>query len=224
MKLPLVFINLCLFLIAAPAPAGEEWTDLFNGKSTKGWKNPYDWGEVKFVDGEIHLTADKKFFLVTEKDYGDFVFEAEIRLPEGQANSGFMFRCHVEKNKVYGYQAEVDGSDRCWSGGLYDEGRRGWVWPSDSKRSKDKSMLSYEEESKAHFKKPEVKGALKRTGWNKYRIECRGDHIQVFVNGVKTTDIKDSTDAKGPIGIQHHGEKGQTYKFRNLRIRELDKK
>ena len=30
-----------------------------------------------------------------------------------------------------------------------------------------------------------------------------------------------STDAKGPVGIQHHGEKGQTYRFRNLRIKEL---
>jgi hypothetical protein len=36
-----------------------------------------------------------------------------------------------------------------------------------------------------------------------------------------TTDIKDSMDARGPIGLQHHGEKGQTYKFRNARIREL---
>ena len=224
MKLSLVFSNLCLLFLPAALVAEEKWTSLFDGKSTDGWKNPYEWGEVKVVDGEIHLTANKKFFLITEKDYGDFIFEAEIQLPEGKANSGFMFRCNVEKNKVYGYQAEVDGSDRCWSGGLYDEGRRGWVWPSDSKRSKDKSMLKYEEESKAHFAKEDVKGALKRTDWNKYRIECRGNHIQIFVNGVKTTDIKDDTDAKGPIGIQHHGEKGQTYKFRNLRIQEIEKK
>ncbi len=224
MKLSLVFSNLCLLFLPAALIAGEKWTPLFDGKTTDGWKNPYEWGEVKVVDGEIHLTADKKFFLVTEKDYGDFVFEAEIQLPEGKANSGFMFRCHVEKNKVFGYQAEVDGSDRCWSGGLYDEGRRGWVWPSDSKRSKDKSMLKYEEKSKAHFAKEEVKGALKRTDWNNYRIECRGNKIQIFVNGIKTTDIVDDTDAKGPIGIQHHGEKGQTYKFRNLRIQELKKK
>ena len=67
----------------------------------------------------------------------------------------------------------------------------------------------------------EVKNALKRKGWNKYRIVCKGDHIQIFVNGVKTTDVYDTEDDKGPIGIQHHGEKGQTYKFRNLRIKEL---
>jgi len=38
---------------------------------------------------------------------------------------------------------------------------------------------------------------------------------------VKITDIRDATDKAGPIGIQHHGEKGQVYRFRNLRIKEL---
>ena len=203
------------------AQDADGWVNLFDGKTTEGWKNPYEWGEIKVVDGEIHLKANKKFFLVTEKDYGDFEFEAEINLPEGKANSGFMFRCHVQKNKVFGYQAEVDGSDRRWSGGLYDEGRRGWVWPPKKGRTKDAEILKREAKGQAHFKKPDVSGALKRTGWNKYRIVCKGDHLQIFVNGVQTTDIKDSTDASGPIGIQHHGEKGQVYRFRNLRVRAL---
>ena len=72
-----------------------------------------------------------------------------------------------------------------------------------------------------YFAKPEIAGALKRNGWNNYRIRCRGEHLQIYVNDVLITDVYDSTDASGPIGIQHHGEKGQTYKFRNLRIREL---
>ena len=36
-----------------------------------------------------------------------------------------------------------------------------------------------------------------------------------------STDVEDDKDASGVIAIQHHGEKGQTYKFRNLRIQEL---
>jgi hypothetical protein len=201
--------------------ADDKWTALFDGKTTEGWKNPYTWGKIEVVDGEIHLTADKKFFLVTEKKYGDFIFEGEINLPEGQANSGFMFRCHVEPNKVFGYQAEVDGSERAWSGGFYDEGRRKWLNPAQDAQTNIPDKAKSKKESLAHFAKPEVKGALKRTEWNKYRIECKGDHITISVNGVVTTDVYDSTDAKGPIGIQHHGEKGQTYKFRNLRIMEL---
>ena len=117
---------------------------LFNGKDATGWKNPYEWGKVEVVDGEFHLTADKKFFLVTEEQFEDFVFEGEVHLPEGKANSGFMFRCHVEPNKVFGYQAECDGSDRRWSGGLYDEGRNGWLWPSQKGRTKVEAALEAE--------------------------------------------------------------------------------
>ena len=126
------------------------------------------------------------------------------------------------RTACYGYQAEVDGSDRRWSGGLYDEGRREWLWPSLTGRTKDEKFLEHEKESQEFFKKPEIAGALKRDDWNKYRITCQGDSIKIEVNDVVTTEIKDDIDARGPIGIQHHGEKGAIYKFRNLRIRELN--
>ena len=45
--------------------------------------------------------------------------------------------------------------------------------------------------------------------------------MKIEVNGVVTTDVEDTKDATGVIAIQHHGEKGKTYKFRNLRIKEL---
>lgn len=198
----------------------QGYVPLFNGQDLSGWRNPYDHGSAKVVNGEIHLTANKKFFLVTEKKFSDFRLIAEIRLPEGEANSGVMFRCHVQPNKVFGYQAECDGSDRRWSAGLFDEGRRKWVWPSTSGRS-EKEFLKYEEESKAHFAKPEVRDALKRNDWNRYVIQCRGDRISIQLNGVKVTNLRDATDAEGYIGIQHHGEEGQTYRFRNLFIKEL---
>jgi hypothetical protein len=189
----------------------EGFTPLFDGKTMDGWHNPYEWGEIKIVDGEIHLTADKKFFVVTDKKYSDFIFEGQILLPEGQANSGFMFRAHAEPGKVFGYQSEVDGDpNRKWSGGLFDEGRRSWFI----------SPIKGNKESEAAFRK-RAGEAFKRNDWNTYRITCKGDHITIEVNGVVTTDVKDSEDASGVIGIQHHGEKGKTYKFRNLRIKEL---
>ena len=198
-----------------------EWVSLFDGTTTDHWKNPYEWGKIEIKENEIQLTANKKFFLVTKKNYGDFVFEGEILLPEGKANSGFMYRCHVAKNKVTGYQAEVDGSDRRWSGGLYDEGRRKWLWPGRDGTTNVPEKAKSKEEGIAHFAKQEVKNALKRNDWNKYQIVCQGNHLRVFVNGILITDVYDSMDAEGPIGIQHHGEKGQTYRFRNLRVKEL---
>ncbi len=195
---------------------------LFNGKDLSGWRNPYDFGESTVEEGQILLKSNKKFFLVTEKEYEDFIVVVDIKLPTGQANSGVMFRCHVEPNRVYGYQAETDGSDRRWSGGLYDEGRREWIWPSKTGRSKPE-FLKHEEESQAYFAKPEIRDALKREDWNRFVIECRGDHLKISVNGTLITDLHDSVDAKGYIAIQHHGEAGQVYRFQNLLIKELPK-
>lgn len=199
------------FAVLSTAVAEEGFVSLFDGKSLDQWENPYEWGEAKVVDGEIHLTANKKFFLCTKKKYADFIFEVEIHLPEGKANSGVMFRAHKQPNKVFGYQAECDGSDRKWSGGLYDEGRRKWLNPKKPNNS----------ESGTAFTNGPGK-AFKRNDWNLYRIECRGDQLKIFVNGTLCTEFTDDVDAEGYIGLQHHGEKGQTYRFRSPRIKVLD--
>lgn len=215
-----LMIALCS-MTARVASAEDTWTSLFNGKDLTGWENPFEWGQAEVVDDEIHLTTDRsKWFLCTTREYQDFVFEAEVKMPEGGCNSGFMFRAHKEKNKVFGYQAEVDPSDRKWSGGLYDEGRRKWfISPNrdaaESPEARDASIADF---------RARAGDCFKRHDWNLYRIECRGDHIQISVNGVKTTDCHDSEDAKGYIALQHHGEKGQTYRFRNIRILDLNVK
>lgn len=229
--------HICLAMAAATALASEPpvaeifdagpqqleaegFTPLFDGKNLAGWENPYDHGKARVEDGDILLEADKKFFLVTKETFQDFCLIAEVKLPEGEANSGIMFRCHVEPNNVFGYQAECDGSPRRWSGGLYDEGRRSWIWPSQEGRS-EAEFLERAEESQNYFKQEEVAGALDRDGWNRYVIVCRGDLIEIYLNGVQTTSLRDSVDAAGHIGIQHHGEKGQTYRFRNLFIKPI---
>lgn len=202
---------------ADPVPAtsvrSDGWVSMTPGRDLSGWRNPFSWGEAKVVDGEIHLEGDRKFFLVTDKNYGDFIFEGEVFLPPGDSNSGIMFRAHVAPNRVWGYQAEVDGDEkRKWSGGLYDEGRRGWFI----------SPIGGNAESIAAFRS-RAGEAFKRHDWNRYRITCIGRRLRIEVNGVLTTDVEDSTDASGVIALQHHGEKGQVYRFRNLRIHELGK-
>tara|TARA_B110000037_G_scaffold187449_1_gene218063 strand:- start:29532 stop:30116 length:585 start_codon:yes stop_codon:yes gene_type:complete len=192
--------------------AEEGFKPLFDGKTIDGWHNPYKWGEVKVVNGEIHLTGNKKFFVVTDKKYDNFVFEGDVLLPEGKANSGFLFRAIEEPGKAYGYQAEVDGDPkRGWSGGFYDEGRRKWFI----------SPIKGDKKSEADFRE-RAGDTFKRNDWNTYQLTCKGNQITIEVNGVVTTNVEDDKDSSGVIGIQHHGEKGQTYKFRNLRIKELD--
>ncbi len=201
MRCEVVFVFLVTFLVSTGLKAqddGGDFVSIFDGQTIAGWHNPYDWGDVSVKDGEIHLVAQKKFFLMTDRVFGDYVFEGEMHLPEGPANSGFMVRGQEEKNRVYGYQCEVDPSDRKWSGGLYDEGRRQWLNPLTDQ--------------------PEAQAALQKADWNKYRVVCEGDHLQFWVNGIQTTDYYDPVDLTGRIGIQHHGEKDQLYRFRNLRV------
>lgn len=199
------------------------------------WQNIYKHGEAKVIDNEVQLiSGGGNWFFLTKKKYKNFILEAEIKMPkvEEYSNSGIIFRAQIKKDKkgntvAIGYQAEVDPSDRKWSGGLYDQGRRAWLHPKHAKRSKPD----------ADFKKDhspewtdERANAYKHLEWNKYRIECRGSEIKIFVNDVLTTHVIDTKDAEGYIGIQHHGSKefkksgdrANTIKFRNLNITELD--
>jgi hypothetical protein len=135
-----------------------------------------------------------------------------VKLPEGIANSGFLFRSQRKPNgQMFGYQAEVDGAERRWSGGLYDEGRRKWIQP----------IKPVDDPQNAKTWTEEKRNALKRNDWNRYLIKCVGEKLQVWVNGINTLDISDDLDSKGYFGLQHHGEKGQVYRFRNIKIKEL---
>jgi len=213
MKIKNWIYTISLLTITSCLLGGEKgWVDLFNGKDLTGWENPYEWGEATVNEGIIELVGNKKFFLSTTKQYTDFEFTAEVKLPAGKANSGFLFRSQRKPNgHMFGYQAEVDGAERRWSGGLYDEGRRGWLQP----------IKPEDHPQNAKTWTQEKRNALKRNDWNQYRIKCVGDRLQVWVNGVHTLDITDDTDARGYLALQHHGEKGQVYRFRNIRIREL---
>jgi hypothetical protein len=188
-----------------------KWESLFKDASLSNWENPYEWGKADFKDGIVSLTSEKgKWFLLTKTDYANFVFEGDVRMPENNGNSGFMFRCQKEKNRVWGYQAEVDTADRRWSGGLYDEGRR--MWFVSPRRDDETSVADFLNRAGDCYKQGQ---------WNTYRIVCIGSHIQIYVNDTLTTDVYDGMDLKGPIGIQHHGETGLVYQFRNLRIKDL---
>ena len=189
--------------------ADSGFVPLFDGKTLNGWKRFGGKAEYTVKDGMIVGTAvpnTPNSFLCTEKTYGDFILELEYNVDKA-LNSGVQIRSEYDKNKnrVFGYQVEIDPSARAWSGGIYDEGRRGWLFDLKSK--------------------PEAQKAFKQGDWNKYRIECRGDSIKTWINGVPAADLKDSKTPRGFIGLQVHGIGKKTeplqVRFRNLRIQEL---
>ena len=201
-----------LALLGVPQINAGEWTSLFDGGSTEALVNPYDWGEVSVEGGELLLKADRKFFLCSRDSYSDFVFEAEVLLPTGPANSGFMFRAKSAQNSVTGYQAEVDGDARAWSGGIYGEG----IGASKFQPRKPNDSPAGQAFRTA------TAGSFKRDDWNKYRIEASGERLRITVNGVVASDYFDEELSSGVVALQHHGERGQVYRFRNVRIKEKE--
>lgn len=203
-------LGIGIVLAICSAVFAEDWQVLFDGASLDAFENPYDWGATRVEGDEIHLKANRKFFLCSKDTFSNFVFEAEVRLPEGKSNSGFMFRASKSRNKVTGYQAEADDSARAWSGGLYGEGIGAWKFAPRTPQDSPSGQAFRNATS----------GSFDRYGWNKYRIECSGDRIRIFVNDVLCTDYCDGELAAGVVALQHHGENGQVYRFRNARIKD----
>ncbi|HEX5789016.1 MAG TPA: DUF1080 domain-containing protein [Woeseiaceae bacterium] len=194
-------------MAAIPAAAGNAgWQALFDGRDLDGWTRAGGAAEYSVVDGAIvgRSVADTpNTFLVTEERYGDFILEYEARV-DPALNSGVQVRSNLdERGIVAGYQVEIDPSERAFTGGIYDEQRRQWLYP-----------LSRNETGR---------GAFRNGTWNRFRVEAIGDTINVWVNGIQTARLVDDMTGEGFIGLQVHGIAdaalaGTTVAWRNLRI------
>ena len=109
----------------------DSWQNLFDGKTLTGWHRLAGTAEYTVENGAIVGTAVLHLgntFLVTEKEYGDFVLKLDVKVDSPLSNSGIQMRSHfdapAQPGKVYGRQVEIDPSVRSWLGGIYDEARR----------------------------------------------------------------------------------------------------
>ncbi len=202
-------ILLSAILSSCNSPKDNGWYSLFNGKDFTGWRQLNGRAIYEIVDGVIVGTTVEdtpNSFLVTEKTYGDFILELDLLL-EDRMNSGIQFRSlskpDYKQGRVHGYQCEVDPSSRKWSGGIYDEARRGWLYPLTLN--------------------PEAGDAFKLNGWNHYRIECIGNTIQTWLNGVPVACLVDNMTSEGFIALQIHsvgkGQGGKHIRWRDIRIK-----
>jgi hypothetical protein len=223
MKTHLSF-TLALTLAATAFAADKDgFKPLFNGKDFAGWKQHSGTAEYRVEDGAVvgkTVAGTGNSFMCTEKEYGDFILELEFKVAK-EMNSGIQFRSQYytkdtetevagkkkkfPADRVFGYQYEIDPSARAYTGGVYDEARRGWLF--DLKNN------------------PDAQKAFKQGEWNTARIECKGDQIVTYINGVKAADFKDSMTPKGIIALQVHGigkkPPGEEIRWRNIRIKEL---
>lgn len=208
--LPMVFMMLVLTTVAKQ---NDGWQSLFNGKDLTGWHQLNGKADYRVVNGEIVGTTvanTPNSFLATDKDYGDFILELDL-LVANDMNSGIQFRSiskpEIMNGRVHGYQCEVDPSTRAWSGGIYDEARRGWLYTGELN--------------------PSAKSAFKLGEWNHYRIECIGNSMRTWLNGIPVAWVIDDMTPSGLIALQVHAieandQAGTQIRWKNIRIKTTD--
>lgn len=191
------------------AVMGQRWQSLFNGKDLTGWKQLNGNASFTVKDGEIVGTTvikEPSSFLATTEEYEDFILEFEFKLHDS-VNSGVQFRSRssadFKNGRVHGYQFEIDPGTRAWSGGIYDEADRLWLYSVESN--------------------PAAKKAYRHKEWNHGRIECTGNTIRTWLNNIPVSYLVDSVVKKGFIALQVHSiknpaDEGKEIRFRNIRI------
>jgi type 1 glutamine amidotransferase len=206
----------------ARGAASAGWLALFNGADLDGWVRRGGEAQYEAAQGQIVgrcASNTPNSFLCTTRDYTNFELQVEFQLDPG-LNSGVQIRSHwfelatdwewqgrkvrVPARRVHGLQVEIDPSTRAWTGGVYEEGARGWLHD-----------LKTNELARQSFHK----------AWNHFRIVCEGEHIRTWINGVPAADLKDSRVQSGFVGLQVHGvgrsTKSMEVRFRHLILKEL---
>ena len=208
-----LFVGISLLFFSKCQPNTKNnipWVNLFDGETLDGWSKKggeatYEVKEGTIVGVSTLNTANT--FLVTNNIYSDFILELECKV-DPTLNSGIQIRSNssadYKNGKVHGYQVEIDPSKRAWTGGIYDESRRGWLYPINNNT--------------------EAQKAFKQNEWNHFRIEAIGDTIKTWINNVPTSFLVDDTTSSGFIGLQVHSIDGNKTKegtqvaWKNIKI------
>jgi hypothetical protein len=237
MRDAIILIVTVLTLAATPVFADEGWSNLFNGRDLTGWvqrggQAGYVVENDSIVGTSVLNTANT--FLCTGKTYGDFFLEYDFKV-DPKLNSGVQIRSecfdtakqiewngkklNIPAGRVHGYQVEIDpdvNRKRLWSAGIYDESRRGWLFPNDGVDGTQGKAFSQQ-----------GLRIFKAQDWNHVRVEAIGDSIRTWLNGTPCADIKDSLTPRGFIALQVHQigddktREGTQVRWRNLRIKEV---
>lgn len=145
-----------------------------------------------FTNNElIGKVNDEVGFVMTKQTYKDFVLEMEFK-PDSTINSGIFIRCkNFEINAEDCYEVNI------WDLHLNQDFRTGAIVTK--------------------FKPLAIVETIGQ--WNTYKIKNEKDHLEVWINGVLTADMRDNTLTKGHIGLQASGV--GKIKFRNVKISPL---
>ncbi len=217
--------SLLIALLAATAVAAADnelteaehaagWELLFNGTDHTGWTcNNGKSIATDIEDGALVPYKSGGYLIVHERQFGDFIFQCDVKMGDAQCNSGVFFRVGDLNNPVYsGLEVQVYNSPN----------------------------VGYNDFGAIYDLVPISHSNIDADGWNHILIACRGPLVTVVVNGEAVammncdafTEAKKRPDGsphkfgvvkdfprRGYIGFQDHGH---PVWFKNVKILELD--
>lgn len=208
-----IALGALMTLALAGTGCAQEWENLVKGDTLEGWVqrggNATYTVKDGVITGETAPGQQKNAFLCTERTWRDFELELEFKV-DPKLNSGVQVRSNSDPayrdGAVHGYQVEIDPSERSWTGGIYDESRRGWL-----------ANLADNEDGRNAFRQNE---------WNKLYVSARGDTIRTRLNDVDAVSLNDNMTSRGFIALQVHSTRStetMRIQFRNIRLKDWDK-
>jgi hypothetical protein len=193
----ILFITL-FFAMAFSSPLqGQKMKKIFNGKNLKGWVVPENnvwWKAEKGVLSVENSPEKKGSNLWTQKEYGDFIVQADFKMGKGTVDSGIFL-----KGESPQIQIGISGSlKRDMTGSPYVPGK---AYPVEATG---------------------VKELLKLDDWNTMKVQSKGKDIIVWLNDqqVMTYTVEKMAE-KGPIGLQLHPGNEMSIEFRKIKVAEL---
>jgi len=211
-----VFLLTFLTFATGTVRAEEGWKTLFDGQSLQGWRN-YGTNVVTGKGWVVEQGVLKKLAkvrggdLITERQFDDFVFEWEWRIPAG-ANNGIKYFVRERGASAIGHEYQMA----------------------------DNAAMSKPQWLTATFYDvlPTTTNATPRIGeWNQSRLVVRGNHVEHWLNGVLALEYECGSSAvksavaqskfknepqfaekvRGHILLTDHQDECW---FRNLRVKE----
>jgi len=209
----LILVSICVFTFLAKAEPPKGFSALFNGKNLDGWNaKPNGWA----VENGILTRKPRSGYIWTEKAYGDFILDVEVKVSK-RCNSGIFFRTDPKNAVQGGFEIQVMDTTGKKKLGKHDNG------------------AFYDALA------PIANPAKPLGEWNRFVIACNGPNISVSINGTEVvkadldkwttgnknpdgsrnkfkTALKD-LPRKGHIGFQDHG---QDVWYRNIYLKSLN--
>ncbi|MES2707406.1 MAG: DUF1080 domain-containing protein [Verrucomicrobiota bacterium] len=218
-SLPILLSAACLLTAGSRSALAAEGTDagfvpLFNGKDLSGWVNVSGSPETWTVgDGMIHCSGQPVCALRTEKQYENFVFEAEWRHLKSGGNAGIFIWASAlpAPGQPFLRAIEVQVLDHGY-------GTSDWYTTHGDVFAIHGSTMKPFPPSKGMRSFPTENRSKGSPEWNHYRVTCQDGTLRLAVNGKDVSGGSDCVWRKGYLGLE---SEGSPVDWRNVRIKEL---